>query len=242
MTLASWTIFVFAVLLAWALFCRWLLDNPREDLPTGVLFRGMQVYARVFHGLEVLGREHLPTARTPGALIIVANHTAGIDPLLVQSACRFEVRWMMAVDMMIPRLRWFWDWTEVIPVDRYGKDTASARAAIKYLKQGGVLGVFPEGRLERPARHLLPFLPGVGLIVERTGAPVLPVLIEGTPQVTPAWRSLRVRSRSRITFMPVIDYSTTPLGAKEIVADLRSRFEASTGWPATSPPPLASGA
>ncbi len=242
MTWPIWTILTLVVLLAWAFLCRWLLDNPREDLPTGVLIRAMQIYARTFHRLEVRGREHIPRSRTPGPMIIVANHTAGIDPLLVQSACRFEVRWMMAVDMMIPTLRWFWDWTEVIPVDRFGKDTGSARAAMKYLKKCGVLGVFPEGRLERPSRHLLPFLPGVGLIVERTGAPVLPVLIEGTPQVTPAWRSLRVRSRSRITFMPMIDYSTTPLDAKEIVADLRSRFEAATGWPGASPPGLAASA
>ncbi|WP_410961928.1 lysophospholipid acyltransferase family protein, partial [Salmonella sp. SAL4359] len=85
-------------------------------------------------------------------------------------------------------------------VDRYGREIAAAREAVRHLQSGGVVGIFPEGNLERPPCHILPFLPGVGLIVHRSGAPVIPVLISGTPQIDPAWSSLWRRSRAVVQF------------------------------------------
>lgn len=120
------------------------------------------VYVRRVHRLRVLGAEHIPDGRHAGPLLIVANHTAGVDPLLVQSACPFFVRWMMADDMQINGLNWFWRWVQVIGVDRNGREIAAAREAIRHLQDRGVIGIFPEGTLERPARHILPFLPGSG--------------------------------------------------------------------------------
>lgn len=227
----TWPVGVVLIALLWvgyALTCRWLLTNPRGDVATGLLYHGMRAYALWFHGLRVEGVAHIPSEREPGPLIVVANHTAGIDPVLVQAACPFEIRWMMAMDMMLPVLRAFWEWTEVIPVNRAGNDRASARKALRYVESGGVLGVFPEGRLERPAKTIMPFLPGIGLLVARTGAKVLPVVIEGTPQVDPAWASLARRSRSRVTFHPPMDF--TGCSATEIVAVLRERYREWTGW------------
>ena len=128
-----------------------------------------------------------------------------------------------------PALAGFWRWSGVIEVDRLGTDRRSARDALAHLKSGGVLGVFPEGRLERPPRHVLPFLPGVGLIVARSGARVLPFVVDGTPDVGPAWASLIKRSRSRVRVMPAIDYAGVDAGA--IVEDLRRRYVHWTGWP-----------
>lgn len=222
--------------LAWAWLSHRLLDNPRGDVGMGLVHAFSVVYTRAWHGLVVRGKANIPMQREPGALIVVANHTAGVDPLLIQVACPFEIRWMMARDMMEPGLSELWRWADVIPVDRSGKDTTSARQAISHLRGGRVLGVFPEGRLERPERHILPFLPGLGLLAKRTGARVLPVIIEGTPQVDPAWSSVFHASRSTIRFMPLIDYSSTPLAASEIVEDLRNRYAEWTGWPKVDAP------
>ena len=75
-----------------------------------------------------------------------------------------------------------------------------AREAIKHVRGGGVLGIFPEGGLERPARTILPFQAGVGLIIRRTEAPVLPVVVSGTPIADQAWTSLVRFSSSVVTF------------------------------------------
>ena len=72
-----------------------------------------------------------------------------------------------------------------------------------------MLGVFPEGAIEHPARHIMPFHPGVGLIISRTGAPVLPVVIEGTPQGrrgAATWTSLWKSSHSHVTFGPLLSF------------------------------------
>lgn len=212
------------------------MANPRGDFETGLSWRLMQVYVRLVHRLEIRGGEHVPSGYEPGALLLVANHTAGVDPLLVQSACPFFIRWLMAEDMQLPAMGWFWRWAEVISVDRGGREIAAAREAVRHLRAGGVVGIFPEGNLERPCRHILPFLPGVGLIIHKTGAGVLPVVIDDTPQVDPAWSSLWRTSRATIRFLPPISYAGTGLRASEIAGDLRARFVEASGWPACDDP------
>ena len=213
---------------------------------------GLQVfgrlYARFFHDLRVLGREHIPAGTSPGPLIVVANHTAGIDPILITAAGDFQIRWVMAQDMRLPALAWLWRWQRVIFVSRSGQDRGAVREALAHLEGGGVLGIFPEGGLERPPRQIRRFRRGVGLLIHRSRAPVLPVVIEGTPQIDPAWASLWRRGRARITAHEIINYAGSGLGGAEIAEDLRARYLAWTEWPAndttrreedvTNPPPV----
>lgn len=235
MSPAEWAILafgVFGILLAWAYISAWLMDNPRGDVDIGLAYRAIQIYAWLIHRLRVNGREHQPANRHPGPLIVVVNHTAGVDPVLIQAACPFEIRWMMAAEMRLPIFEWFWSWARIISVERQGREVAAAREAIRHVKAGGVLGIFPEGGIERPARRLLPFIPGVGFIIAKTGAPVLPAIIEGTPDTDPAWGSLWRLSRASLTFHPAINYKDSGLSPAEIAADLHRRFEEWTGWPA----------
>lgn len=212
------------------------MDNPRHDLETGLFLGLARFYARTFHGLKVVGAPHVPASRIPGPLIVVANHSAGIDPILIQVACPFEIRWIMALDMRLPAFEWFWTWARIISIPR-GNELGATREAIRHAKhgdagEGGVLGIFPEGAIERPEREILPFLRGVGLIIKKSDALVLPVVVEGTPQVDPAWASLWRPSRSRVTFKQPLDYRSTTLTPDEISADLRRRYIEWTGWPA----------
>lgn len=220
----------------WAWVARWIMDNPRGDFETGLVWRLLQVYVRVVHRVRVRGTAHVPAEPEPGPMVVIANHTAGVDPLLIQAVCPFFIRWMMALDMRLPAMEWFWRWSEVISVDRDGREVAAAREAVRYLRDGGVIGIFPEGNLERPHRHILPFLPGVGLLISRTGARVLPAIIDGTPQVDPAWSSLWRLSRATVRFLPEISYEGTGLGPAEIAADLRRRFVEASGWPPCDTP------
>lgn len=228
--LAVWVILVFFGLLAWAFFCHRLLQNPRGDFAAGIIWHSMRLYSRLVHRLRVEGLEHIPRDRYPGPLILVCNHTAGIDPILVQSVCPFEVRFVMAKDMRHPLLEWFWQIADVIFVDRESGDAMGAREAIKHVRGGGVLGIFPEGGLERPARTILPFQAGVGLIIRRTEAPVLPVVVSDTPIADQAWTSLVRFSRSVVTFHEPINYTKAD-GAEHIADDLRARYAEWTGWP-----------
>lgn len=239
--MAIWLVLGILGLVAWAFVARWLTRAPLPNDPNaGLFFAFGRTYVRLFHGLRVRGRAAIPTVgkgeRGPGPLIVIANHTAGIDPVLIQAAVPFHIRWMMAEDMRLGQLEWLWQWLRVIFVSRTSRDSLGAREAIRHLQAGGVIGIFPEGGLERPAFQLLPFQPGIGLLIKRTRARVLPVIVDGTPQVDPAWASLWKPSQSRIHFKPTLDYSHSELSAAEIAQDLRQRFMEWTGWPLNDDP------
>ncbi|MEO0513449.1 MAG: lysophospholipid acyltransferase family protein [Planctomycetota bacterium] len=234
---------VFVLLLAFAVFCRWLLANPRQDVAAGLVVRGFQIYGRVVHGLRATGLENIPDTRFPGPLLIVANHTAGIDPIVVQAFCPFEVRWLMARDMMIDAGKDFWDWAGVIGVDRGAQDASSVRVALRHLRSAakqpegfGAVGLFPEGGIERPPGQIMPFLPGVGAIIKKARCRVLPVLITGTPQVDPAWASLWHTSKTTVHFGEILDYTDSPLDPVGIANDLRHRLLERSGWRANNVP------
>ena len=203
---------------------------------------GIRVYARLVHRVEFEGMEHARAAtrahRAGRPVIVVPNHTAGCDPLIVQAGIGFEPRWMMASDMRAEGMEWVWELARIIFVDREKNDARSAREALRHLKSGEALGVFPEGHLERPPEKILPFRAGVGLFAKSSKAVVLPVVIEGTPQVDPAWSSFWRPSRSRVTYLQPIDYRGTDLDAQGIAEELRRRMIDASGWDATERDPV----
>ena len=210
------------------------MPGPREDVLTGLAALVCGVYCRVFHGLRVEGLENVPRSAA-GGLLVVANHASGIDPLVIQSTLPFYVRWMMIESMMLPALKGLWEWMEIIPVAGSGRELASARAAIRAVAAGTPVGIFPEGGIERPAGVLLPFIPGVGLIIAKTGAPVLPLVIEGAPYAATAWGSLFKPSRTRVRVMPLIRYPKEGMKPEQIARDLERRYAEWTGWPVAVP-------
>lgn len=219
-----------AAVLALGFITSSLSRNPRNDPMVGLLIVAMKIFAKLVQRARYIGREHITKQMHPGPLIVVSNHTAGADVPLIQAVCPFEIRWMMARSMQVEFLTWFWDWARVIGVDVSGRDSAALRKAIRHVEEGGVLGIFPEGGLERPPSQIMAFQPGVGLLIKKSGAKVLPVVIDGTPQVDPAWASLWRFGRARVQFFEPIDYATSGMSANEIVADLQNRYLRWTGW------------
>ncbi|MGV6814388.1 MAG: lysophospholipid acyltransferase family protein, partial [Phycisphaerales bacterium] len=147
-------------------------------------------YARGMHDLQV-EIEDGAFDDLGGPMIVVSNHTAGVDPLLVSLSVPTKICWLMAEDMRLKGLNWLWNGLGVIFIARNRHGRTGLRRARAHLDMGGVIGIFPEGKIERPAKQLLKFAPGVGVLVKRSGARVLPVIIEGTPtQAANAWDSL----------------------------------------------------
>ena len=237
----SWLLVAIPGYLAWAFLARLLVRGPlTDDVNGGIFWLFTRLYARVVHNLRIEGRAAIPRSLAdgspPGPIIVLANHTAGVDPVLVQACVPWFIRWVMAEDMRLPQLEWLWKWIRIIFVSRTSRDSLGTRQAIRHLHAGGAIGIFPEGGLERPAAHIMPFQAGVGLLIKRSGARVLPVIVDGTPQVDPAWSSLWRASRSRLRFKPLLDYSKTTMSPAEIADDLRRRYIEWTGWGANDEP------
>jgi 1-acyl-sn-glycerol-3-phosphate acyltransferase len=160
--------------------------------------------ARVYHGMTAIGPCRLP--RT-GPAILVCNHISSIDPLLLQAFSPRMIRWMMAKEYFdVKSLRWLYDTVGVILVERGGRDMAGTRAAMRALKAGYVLGVFPEGRIETTG-DLIPFHNGIGLLAIKTRAPVFPAYIEGTQRNREMVEAFVRPSTGSIAFGPELKLS-----------------------------------
>jgi len=211
---------------------RWMCSGPAGTPADFLVWHTVRLFVKLVHRATYENTAIVPQTSKPGPLIVVSNHTGSIDALLLQAGCRFDIRWMMATDFMFQSLDWLWTWRRAICVDRDGKDMAAAREAIRHVKSGGIIGLFPEGRIVTPPERVWPFADGIGLIVSRTQAPVLLVWVSGTPATTDALKSLMTPSRSRVRFLEMIRF---PDGAKpaEIARTLREKLAQASGWPMT---------
>jgi 1-acyl-sn-glycerol-3-phosphate acyltransferase len=176
---------------------RYVRTGPAPSPRLNSLFRLSRFYCDAVHRIKVHGKHRVPSS---GPVVLVCNHTAGLDPMLVQAGMRRMVRWMMAREYMVGVLGWFWRQIRPIPVTRGGGDPAALREAIAALGRGEVVGIFPEGRINDERGPLLPLSPGVVLIAKRGGATLVPVHISGTPRTGNPMRSYLRMSRSVVTF------------------------------------------
>lgn len=125
--------------------------------------------------IRVHGEEHLP--RT-GPAIIASNHLGLMDgPLLAAFAPR-AVHALTKKEMFEGRTGTFLRAVGQIPLSRYDVDPAAIKDCLKVLRDGGVVGIYPEGtRGDGEFRH---FHTGVAYLALATGAPVVPLVMFGT--------------------------------------------------------------
>jgi len=127
--------------------------------------------------------QRLPSTRfalPDGPLILVGNHRAGVDPLLVQASVNRPLNFLMARDYydMMWYGRWVFDAAGCIPVMPGGINRRALDTAMQALRQGHVLCIFPEGAAN-PNIPMRRILPGAVVLALETGAPILPFRVSG---------------------------------------------------------------
>lgn len=206
---------------------RHLRRGPMEASGANVLWRLDRLYALTWHRLQWRGRANIPRE---GPVLLVSNHTTGLDPVLIQAACPRQVRWVMLRSFQFRALNWLWRVIRPISLERGAGDRARIRQIVATLQNDEVVGFFPEGGLQREQRELRRFHPGVAMIAQRSGAWIVPVWIEGTPRRrSMVWHFLQP-SRSRVCFGE--PYRVDPKASHEaILTDLRERVMALASQP-----------
>lgn len=153
------------------------------------LIRGLFVFIfSLFYLWDVKGRENLPAE---GPFIICSNHISWWDPPLVGCLVTKVPVYFMAKEELfrIPVFGWILKRIHAFPVKRESADRRAIKTALETLKNGRVLGIFPEGTRSR-TDELLPPQAGVGLIALKSEAPIVPVAIQGRYRL---FRPVRVR-------------------------------------------------
>jgi 1-acyl-sn-glycerol-3-phosphate acyltransferase len=130
--------------------------------------------------LSCEGAENLPTS---GAAIIAANHKSNLDPFFVGHAFPRPVRYFAKSELFRnSALRWAVTELGAIPVRRGQSNREALDAALAALAAGDALIIYPEGHRMRDD-DVHEFLPGVGMLALRSGAPVIPVGLKGSGEI-----------------------------------------------------------
>src|SRR5690606_20852981 len=173
-----------------------------DGSPSGLLDRAAMGLLRVVvrAALALLFRLRIENPpRLDGGFVVVANHASFLDPILLGAAIPRRVRFLMtALHFRSPWLGWFYRWQRAIPLASRGGNREPLRIARETLRQGGVLGVFPEGGLSRDGGLLLGSAGAVSLVLS-ADVPVVPAYIDGAAAAMPPGRWPRPR-RSVVRF------------------------------------------
>lgn len=158
-----------------------------------------------------------------GGYVLVANHCSFLDPLILGASLRRRVVYLMTETVWRSRKTgWFYRWNRSIPLSVRGGNREALRVARDVLKQGRVVGIFPEGGLSRDGKLMLGS-PGAVSLVLNEGLPIVPVGIIGAHDVMPPGGGFRLR---RVT----VRYGE-PITPEEVAAlgpDRRARLRDAT--------------
>jgi 1-acyl-sn-glycerol-3-phosphate acyltransferase len=179
--------------------------------------------ARVFLRLRVVDRERMINH---GPVILAANHQSFLDPPLAGSVSNRAIYFLARRSLLDG---WFLGWIlpklNVVPVDsESGKDRTALKALIRILRAGEATLVFPEGQ-RTPDGKLQPAQPGLGLVIAKTLAPVVPIRIFGTYQSWPLHRKWPRPGQVTVAVGEPIFFTEADIGSggKEVYQRLSQR-------------------
>jgi len=150
-------------------------EDRRKNWWYRFLLTVIGIYYNIIHPVKAVGRENIPG----GPAIVCPNHTTAGDPFYVAYAfgARFPMRVMAKIQIMrVPFIGWILSKAGVFGVDRGHNDLKAVKTALKELKNGNKLLMFPEGTRVHEGEDVAAKT-GAAMFAARTGVPLLPVYI-----------------------------------------------------------------
>jgi 1-acyl-sn-glycerol-3-phosphate acyltransferase len=141
-----------------------------------------KIVGKIFFRYRALHRERMIQT---GPVILAMNHQSYLDPPLAGIACDRDIYFFARKTLLD---HWFWGWIlpklNVIPVNQESADRSALKALIRILRAGEAALVFPEGGRTLDG-ELQPPQPGLGFVIAKTLAPVVPMRIFGAHEAWP---------------------------------------------------------
>lgn len=168
----------------------------------GFLWILCNVLGRLLFRYRVIGREHIPRR---GGVLVAANHASYLDIPLLGCGIPRRAAFLGRQDLF-PGFRWLFQWLGWIPIRLDRLDREGFGKAIRLIKSGTVVVIYPEGT-RAPDGRLRHGRPGIGVIVAETGCPVVPAYLAGTNEALPVGASW-IRCRPvQVTYGEPIDFT-----------------------------------
>jgi 1-acyl-sn-glycerol-3-phosphate acyltransferase len=164
--------------------------------------------SRVFWRLEHRGVENIPTG---GGLIIAANHQSYGDPFWLSLPVKRPIRflaWNEAFSWPVvgKAIRLLGAW----PLNVQASDPAAIRRSLTWLRDSGVIVIFPEGGRGLPDGSMIRMKGGAVRMALEAGVPILPVTIRGANQVWPANKVFPRPGKVEIVYHAVMHVKQLP--------------------------------
>ena len=143
------------------------------------------LFFRCFFLLRIVGKKKIKESWKEGGVLIVANHASYFDPPVVGVSYGKKTAFLARKTLFKKGFfGWLYPKLNAIPVDQEGPDMSSLKRIIKELKNGNPVLIFPEGQRSVDGK-ILPGEAGVGLVIAKSKAPVLPMRIFGAFEAFP---------------------------------------------------------
>jgi 1-acyl-sn-glycerol-3-phosphate acyltransferase len=167
------------------------VNSSNSEYPSPFVFESLRYLAlfisKILWRIEFHGTENIPQ-NLKGGLLIAPNHQTYIDPVWVTLPVKRKFRYL-AWDELFKRflIGKLIRYLGAFPVKTVRYSTSgrfdAMRKALRYLREGATLVVFPEGEREFADGKLLPFRTGAVRIAMEAGVPILPVTVRGGNKV-----------------------------------------------------------
>lgn len=131
---------------------------------------------RLFFHPKVIGLENIPKE---GRAILAGNHTNNLDSPLLAFYSKRVIHFLAKDSLMKGWKKIIFKGMAIIPVNRSIHDHNALENAIKALEEEKLVGVFPEGTINRTDDIIMPFKIGAVKMASETGAPIIPFVITG---------------------------------------------------------------
>lgn len=173
----------------------------------------------IFFNLRVSGRDNIPGN---GGFIIASNHRSNLDPILLGVACNRIINFMAKEDLFKNRVfSYLLFKVGAFPLKRHSADIAAIREAIKRLRQGFGLLIFPQGTREQ--RREMDVQPGIGMLASRAKAAIVPAFISGSEEALPRGAKWFHCAKIRVAFGKPLFFAEEkpyPQIAHEVMAEI----------------------
>lgn len=138
----------------------------------------VKLFFFLFYRVKIIGLDNVPKE---GAAILCANHVGEMDMFFIGYKVKRLVRYMAKSELFkIPILSPLIKFLGAFPVKRGKADVEAIKTALRLLDEGHIVGIFPEGtRLKNKKGKTVKAKPGAALLAQKSGAPILPVAVEG---------------------------------------------------------------
>lgn len=132
---------------------------------------------KFYYNPKIINKEYIPK---DGPIVIVGNHKHLYDQCLTIIATKRGIHYMAKREYFDnKKTAWFFKYTGCISVDRSKKDSEAVEQALNVLKDGGAIGLFPEGTRNKTDQLLLPFKFGAVSMAKKMDAYLVPFAITG---------------------------------------------------------------